>query len=267
MEQRVNTRLVGGFAALMLAGLVAFLLWAAKHQSGREFSPYHVYFDQAVNGLATGSAVRFMGVEVGQVDGIELAEYQGKLRVQAEVSIDTQVPVNQSTLASLKPSGITGMYFIDLRNDPATQPQPLPKPEDGLPVMRSEQSDIDRLFGGAGNTMQRAEMVLARLETLLSDDNLASITTTLKSVEKVSSSLAGEDMDFANVLLEFAGAAKEMKSMLRGLNEDGFQEDLSALVEDAQSTVDRLDRLAESLERDPSQILFPTRKDGVEIAP
>jgi phospholipid/cholesterol/gamma-HCH transport system substrate-binding protein len=268
METRINYVMVGSFALALVAGLIMFVLWASGARDGHDFTRYQIYFNQAVNGLTQGSQVRFMGVQVGQVEVIELDMSLQEPRVKAVVKINETVPVSTATVAALKPSGITGMYFIDLRNEDGKASRNLPISRDDMPVIRAEQSDFDKLFGGAGNTMQRIDMVLARVEKLLSDENIDAISATFKHLEGFTAALddSGEG-DTGNFIRQSTAAAKELNRLLKGLNDEGFHEQLSALVGSMQSTVNSMDSLAESIERNPSQILFPPKKQGVKIQP
>ncbi|MBI1276422.1 MCE family protein [bacterium] len=270
METRVNYLMVGAFALALVAGVILFVLWASGNKEGRDFLKYRIYFDQAVNGLTQGSPVRFMGVEVGQVESITLDMSTHDPKVLTIVKIDENVPVITSTMAMLKPSGITGMYFIDLRNGiSGDEPgQPLVRKKGELPIIKAEQSDFDKLFGGAGSTMQRIDMVLARVEKMLSDDNLESISLTLKHLEGFTAALDDDSNgDRGNFIKQSTEAAHELRVLLKGLNDEGFHEQLSGLVTNLQNTVKNVDSLTESLERNPSQIIFPPKKEGVKIQP
>ena len=71
METRSNHILVGGVVLAMIAALLAFIIWLSQ-VSGEERKEYDIFFRQAVDGLATGSAVVFSGVPVGAVKAISL---------------------------------------------------------------------------------------------------------------------------------------------------------------------------------------------------
>ena len=142
MERRVNYILVGVFSLVLVAGFVFFVLWAHNRGNGKVMNHYLIYFSQAINGLSLGGSVRYMGVGIGQVEAIGLDTSTSYPRVQVMVTIDATVPVVQGTVATLKPSGITGFSFIDLSTDsPSTVP--LPQVAGSLPVIRSESSGFD----------------------------------------------------------------------------------------------------------------------------
>jgi phospholipid/cholesterol/gamma-HCH transport system substrate-binding protein len=229
MERRVNYILVALFSLALVAGFVTFVLWAHQRGGGKTLRHYAIYFDSAINGLSLGSSVRYLGVAVGNVHAIKLDMTNATPRVRVQVGIDAALPISEGTLATMKPSGITGVYFIDLRSDPS-KPEPVSAAEGELPVIASEPSDIDRLLGGASGSLERLERILARTETLLSDDNLD----------------------------RFAALLKEGVAAMRDLQE--------TLIETKQ-TARSITGLADSLSENPSKILFPPAPEGVRIEP
>ena len=66
METRSNHILVGGVVLAMIAAVLAFIIWLSQ-VSGEANKQYDIFFRQAVDGLARGSAVSFSGVPVGTV--------------------------------------------------------------------------------------------------------------------------------------------------------------------------------------------------------
>jgi len=222
MERRVNYLLVGAFSLVLVAGLIAFVLWAHHRGGGRVLTSYAIYFDQAVNGLALGSSVRYLGVEVGRVQTIELDSAATPPRVRVTVGVGASIPINQGTVASLKPSGITGVSFIDLHPDPANTKE-LIVADNQLPVIRAESSGFDQLFSGATNTMQRLDM-------LLSDENLRHFRDAFNNINEISHRL--------NKLLE--------------KNDTSLNQFLSELGPTAKVAHDA----ADSINKDPSQLVF-----------
>ncbi len=233
MERRVNYLLVGAFSLVLVAGFTAFVVWAHQRGNGKAITAYAIYFDQAVNGLSLGGSVRYLGVEVGHVQAIALDTAAAPPRVRIAVGIDASVPVSDGTVATLKPSGITGVSFVDLRTDPSIK-IPAPAAADKLPVIRSESGGLDRLFDGAADSMQR-------LDLLLSDDNLTHLHKTLSNLDNISSR-----MDALLVAHE--------KSLNRFFGSD--LDELGATIKDTHKAVDSFTALGESLNNDPSQLIF-----------
>src|SRR4051812_22968976 len=129
METRSNNILVGGVVLAMLIAILAFIIWLSQ-AGGDKDKHYDVFFKQAVDGLAKGSAVTFSGVPVGQVDSINL-EPQTPEFVRVRISVNKETPVLVGTTATMKGVGFTGVSQIQL--DP---PQQDPRHRRSFPPIR-----------------------------------------------------------------------------------------------------------------------------------
>lgn len=245
MERRVNYILVSLFSLVMLFGFVAFVLWAHARGNMISTKSYAIYFTQAVSGLNVGSNVTYLGVQSGHVGSIALDTETMPPRVRLVVDIDNNIPVTAGTQARLKPSGITGLYFIDLQNDP-TNTAPTDTDKNGLSIIASAPSDIDRLLGGASGSVEKFERLLERTEKLLSDDNLAHLS---------------------QLLSNGANAMKELHTALSGINKNGTSDELAAALRETRETARAISTLANTLSEDPSRIIYPQAPSGVSIQP
>ena len=101
METRTNHLLVGTFVLLLVAGLVAFIIWAVKADVDAKVTNYHVYFAGSVSGLSNVSEVRYRGVPIGTVTDFRIdPENVGRVRVTLDVSGDT--PIKEDSIASIE---------------------------------------------------------------------------------------------------------------------------------------------------------------------
>ena len=73
MEDKVNYSLVGAFVLALGAALVAGVLWLAAGVGGRQATdPYQAFIQESVAGLDLQAPVKYLGVDVGKVSGIEI---------------------------------------------------------------------------------------------------------------------------------------------------------------------------------------------------
>src|SRR5918997_2974455 len=127
MENRSNQILVGGVVMALIVAVLAFIIWMSQ-VSAEERNRYDIFFSQAVDGLAQGSAVTFSGVPVGAVESINLEPNNPQfVRVRIQIRADT--PVLQGTTATIQGVGFTGVSQIQLDGAvrgaaPLTQPGP-----------------------------------------------------------------------------------------------------------------------------------------------
>src|SRR5687767_14581396 len=120
METRSNRLLVGGVVLAVIVALVAFIIWLSQ-VSGDDQKRYDIFFKQAVDGLAKGSAVSFSGVPVGQVE-LTALEPNSPEFVRVRISVREDTPVLQGTTATIQGVGFTGVSQIQL--DGATRGAP-----------------------------------------------------------------------------------------------------------------------------------------------
>src|SRR5690606_5391021 len=168
-----------------------FGLWAAKYSSDRSWQAYHVVFDEPVTGLTEGGAVQYNGIAVGTVDSLALAP-QDPRRVVARIRVGAEVPVKVDTRAKLSMTGLTGATFIQLTGGSPDAPRLLPE-GDEVPVILTEASALQ-------NIADTANRLVARLDEVLSDENVERIANTLENVEAMTGAIAGQREDLAALI-------------------------------------------------------------------
>ena len=309
MDREANYVAVGAFVLLVIVLTAGFVLWYTDRADGRVEQRYEIYFNGSVSGLSEGGSVRYLGVAVGRVARIEVDPRDpGRVRVVADIVEGT--PIKQDTVARLALQGVTGLLYIDL--EPRARGSLPPPPVAGIkyPVIPSEQSQFDELVSSLPDVVAKAGETLNRLNAMLSDQNIAAITTTLGNPEKASEELPLALGEARATFVELRSAATEMHGTAVALHElagtSGEQIRVAAarlreVAENVASTTARLDRLvaenegnldrfadeglaefqvlvretrrsvraieslSESLERDPSQLVYRPARAGVEI--
>jgi phospholipid/cholesterol/gamma-HCH transport system substrate-binding protein len=189
MERHANYALVGIVSMAIFVGLIAFVVWLAGFSVNRKFELYDIVFIGPVRGLSEGGEVHFNGIKVGEVTKISL-DPQDPSRVIARTKLTADVPVRVDSFATLEPQGITGVNYVQITA--GTVAKPLLKavtPRDQVPVIHSQKSALADLLEGGGTVLQRTVEALDRVNKLLSDDNIKSLTATIKDVQSVADEL------------------------------------------------------------------------------
>ena len=198
MERNANYALVGLASTILVIGLLVFIVWLTGAQWSKPYDFYDIVFRGPVHGLSKGGEVDFNGIKVGDVTTVSLDKHNPQ-NVIARVRISTDVPVRQDSFATLEPQGITGVSYVQITAGTATKP--LLKdtvPEGVVPLMHSQRDALSDLLANGGTVLQRAVEALDRVNRIMSDENIKTITATLDDVQAVTAELRERKSIFAD---------------------------------------------------------------------
>ena len=248
METRSNHILVGGVVLALLVAVLASIIWLSQ-ASAESNNEYDVFFKQAVDGLARGSAVTFSGVPVGQVASISLQPQTPEF-VRVRITVRSDTPILQGTTATIQGVGFTGVSQIQLDGavrgaKPITCPSEDPTSQCpyGVPVIPTKPGALGQLLNSAPELLERVSTLTERLTEMLSDRNQASIAGILDNVEEISRSLADRGPEIAATLAEArvalrqAGDAAEQFGRVAGTTDRLLNRDARPLIADLRGTI------------------------------
>lgn len=244
METKANYVLIGAFTLVVAVAMLLFGLWMAKYSSDRSWQTYHVVFDEPVTGLTEGGTVQYNGIAVGTVDALTLAP-QDPRRVVARIRVGAEVPVKIDTRAKLSMAGLTGSPFIQLTGGSPEAPRLAPRDNDDIPVILTEASALQ-------NIADTANRLVARLDEVLSDENVARIAATLENIEGMTGAVAGQREDLAALIVNARVASEKLvetaetsNRAMAGIDRELVQK-LPDMVARLESTLARIDSAAGS---------------------
>jgi ABC-type transporter Mla subunit MlaD len=111
-KERGNAFLIGLFVLVGAAIMIGIIIWLGANQFFKEQNFYVTYFSSSVEGLETGSAVKYQGVPCGRISKITVAP-DGKL-VEIIMQIDPNIKINDSLRVQSALAGIAGGKFLQL---------------------------------------------------------------------------------------------------------------------------------------------------------
>lgn len=189
MERNANYALVGLISAILFVGLVIFVVWLAGSGLNRNLDTYNIVFHGPVRGLSQGAEVHFNGIKVGDVKRIFLDPKNSTI-VIAQSQVTTDVPVRSDSVASLEPQGITGVNYIQISaGTPSKRLLKDVTPEGQIPVIPAKGDALSGLLAGGGDIVQRAVESLDRVNRVLSDQNIKTLSETLGDIHSVTQEL------------------------------------------------------------------------------
>lgn len=242
METRANYVLIGAFTLAAAAFLLLFGLWAAKYTSDKDWRYYNVVFGEAVTGLTEGGSVQYNGISVGTVDTLSLAPDDPR-KVIARVKLRATTPVKIDTRAKLSFTGLTGTAFIQLTGGSPNARSLVPENGDTVPTILTEASALQ-------NISETANKLVARLDKVLSDENIQNITKTLDNIESATGTLAAQRDDLGALITNARLSSEKLSSTLDTTNsaisnvDRELVQKLPALIAKLDSTLNRLDAAA-----------------------
>src|SRR5688572_32467056 len=181
METKANYVLIGAFTIVVTLLLLLFALWAAKYTSEKDWRNYAVLFTEPVTGLTEGSSVQYNGISVGTVETLRLAPDDPR-RVIALLRLQASAPIKTDTRAKLSIQGITGSPFIQLTGGNPGSPALADVDRRETPVIQTEASALQ-------NIADTANRLVARMDQVLSDENVKRVSNTLANIESATSAI------------------------------------------------------------------------------
>ncbi|WP_242102719.1 MULTISPECIES: MlaD family protein [unclassified Lysobacter] len=240
METKANYVLIGAFTILVAVFGLLFALWAAKYSADKSFQEYYVIFNEPVTGLTEGGSVQYNGISVGTIEELSLNPRDPR-QVRARLKLEASAPVKVDTKAKLSQAGITGSPFIQLTGGSPNAPRLVSNDADTIPVITTEPSALQ-------NIADTASKLVARLDKLMSEENIEHIDNTLTNLDNITAALgdATQKEDLRALVRNARLASEQLNATLESANGAvaNIDRELPALLRKLDATLTRLDSAA-----------------------
>ncbi len=246
METKANYALIGAMVLGVTAAIIGFMLWLGQSQFRRDFKTYDIVFEGPIS-LEDGSAVRYIGIKVGEVSSVRI-DRKDPSKARARIRIDRETPVREDSTASIQLAGITGITFVQISAGKGAALEA--RAGQPVPVIRSERTPLDELFAGSAAMLGKADTAIERVNDVLTTENIASISRTIKNIETVTGELARKDglvsqasrtmSDVSEASIAFEAASKDIGKFSATADTEiaRFGTDMSLLVNDLRAVTD-----------------------------
>jgi phospholipid/cholesterol/gamma-HCH transport system substrate-binding protein len=225
MGNRVNNALVGLFVIVFGAAWLAVTLWLALADLSTQYTTYRVYIDESVSGLYLDAPVKYRGVDVGKVTGIDLSPVVPD-QVQLTLDVVSVTPIREDTLAELAVQGLTGIAFVDLKGGSLDSPMLTAKGDEEYPVIRSSPSFFARLDMSGTELLANLNVMVSSLAKLMDAEGRSSLGDIITNIDTITTTLANRKQEIdqslvnASRMLENGAAATErLEPLLAQLDE------------------------------------------------
>ena len=217
METRADYVLIGTFTVSLIVGVFLFVLWLAQVEIDREWSEYDIIFDTTITGLSESGDVRFSGIKVGEVKRLSI-DPKDPARVIARIRIDATTPVSTDSKATLEFQGLTGVAYILLLGGAVESPPLQPGAGEEVPTIVAEASGIQELFASAPDVLSGANRLILQAEEILGPKNRDHISNILSDVETLTDSVAKQDEEIREIILNLRTLSKDLASISGNIN-------------------------------------------------
>ncbi|MBM3357738.1 MAG: MCE family protein [Betaproteobacteria bacterium] len=240
MENKAYAFAAGVFTLLLVAGVVFAAMWLTGETEARY--RYVLETRHPVTGLTLQAPVRYRGVDVGKVEGIDFNERDPRT-ILIRVAVRTETPVTKGTYAQLASQGVTGLAFVLLDDDGSSPERLLPARDARIPV---RQSFFDELSGAGTSLMSDVNEAVRRLNALLGEKNQAQLLRTLATVDAASTRIGEIAVKVQPALQGVAPLTDDARKALAAA--ETLFANMNRLTHELAQRLDALERIAKSAE-------------------
>jgi len=240
VETRAPYVVIGSVVLIAIA--LAFYIIIQMSQTSSEYDQYDVIFKERVSGLSVGAAVRFNGIQKGEVETLSIDPENPSI-VIARVRVDKDTPVKTDTKAELEFVGFTGLAIIQFVGGSRDAPLLKEVSDMRVPQLSADTSGLGAFLEGSGD-------VLAQANRLLSDDNINGVSSIISNVETLTAAFANNEdditatlknlntitTDLAQVTSKLDAAATTLQTFMEE-DAQGAMEDVEALLSESRALV------------------------------
>ena len=230
METRAHYVVIGSLVLAAIAGVFLYIIRITRSQG--DFDNYDVIFTERVSGLSVGAAVRFNGIQKGEVETLSIDPNDPSI-VVARVRVDDDTPVKTDTKAELEFVGFTGLAIIQFVGGSREAPLLKDVSEERVPQLSADMSGFGAFLEGSGD-------VLAQANRLLSDDNITGISDIIMNIEKLTAAFADNEDDIVATLGNLNAITTDLAQVTAKLDAAATSLE-SFLAEDAPATMAEVD--------------------------
>ncbi|MGR8978985.1 MAG: MlaD family protein [Gammaproteobacteria bacterium] len=286
MGRNKHALVTGVFLIVLIAATTAAIYWIGHFE--RERNIYVVSTKASVSGLNPESTVFYRGIAVGKVISIGFDPHDSGI-ILITIEVDKNIVLTKGVYATLQLKGVTGLTQLQLE-DSGTIPERLPPGDNPMARIPLVPSLTDKLMVSGEELLKKADNLMQRLNSLLSDENEKNIGDILANLKILSEKLTqlqqGVDKAIAGIpaltddasktLSHIDVLAAELQTLTRhvqslsikagGLvdsskNTGDFLVEstlpkMNELLTDLQTTAQEVKKVANMLESNPQALLF-----------
>ena len=276
MENKSHAFIAGLFTVCLVAAALLIVWFLNMDRSVKQ--PYMIATNLSIPGLNPQATVRFRGLDVGKVTNIAFnKDDPGEILIYFEVKED--IPMTESTFATLTYQGVTGIASIELNDDETSNKRLVTSAENPARIeMRS--SLLNELQQRGLDILKQVQSVSTQLTVLFDEKNRETMVRTFENISKAAAAwekvgkqleptvnqLPETAMEARKTIISINEASEDVKKLSQKANalmESDVDSDtvqrLDSLAEDAKTTLYNVNKLLQQYKQRPSGLLFGAR--------
>lgn len=229
MSRENHALITGLFLIALVTASTAIIFWIGT--INQERNHYVISTRASVSGLNPESTVFYRGIAVGKVLNVQFDPLDsGNILVPIEV--DKGIALNKGVYATLRLKGVTGLTQIQLE-DSGTVTEPLPPGDNPLSRIPLVPSMTDKLMDSGEELLHKADHLMQRLSSLLSDENEKNIGGILSNLKTLTDKLSELQNSVDKALAEIPALSTDARKTLTNI--DALTNDLQGLSKEMQN--------------------------------
>ena len=243
MENRSHALMTGFFTITLLIAAVLFGLWFNRDRTERV--PYQIATTQAVPGLNQQAPVRYRGLEVGKVNGINFDPKQAG-QIQVNLNINADAPITRTTFATLGYQGVTGIAYIQLDDEQVGSPR-LPTNADNPSRIPLRPGLFDQLEKRGKEILSQTQEVTVKLNALLNPANQKVILGAFSDVSETAQRYRDLSDQLQPTIAKLPAIADHAQSTLNSFN--ALAVDATRMTKNLQAPGGPIERISGTVDR------------------
>ena len=228
--------LIGLFVIIGTTLMVGAIIWLGANKFMKENIEYVTYFSGSVEGLETGSPVKYQGVPIGTVKSIRVAD-DGRL-IEIVMNLDREVDVTDSLRVKSELSGLAGGKFLQMHypdNPEILDMYPRFNFEVDYPYIKSSPSGIDEIEIAARHVLDK----MRRLKVdEISNETIAFLQTSTGFFKS---------KELSGIIRKLNMAAGSLNNILKSADTARFISNMDLTSKKLLQTVEGLEEFSSSL--------------------
>ncbi|WP_291494220.1 MlaD family protein [Desulfurella sp.] len=244
METKPNYILVGSFVIILSAAIVIIVLWLFGYRTNESYKTYLILTKYSVNGLSSNSLVKYKGVNVGNVEKIDIDPNNPEI-VRIFIKVKSNIPIKTDTVATVSAQGLTGLASIDLTGGTKNAPLLTSVDHSEYPVIKSKMSELQKISQALPNVLDSANTLIKNMNEVFNKENRQQISSILNNTNKASKELAIDLQNLNSTLNKANEAIQSIKQA--GESADSAFQSTNKLIATLQESSKNLTQISSDL--------------------